>query len=70
MPFEAGLSRGWYKKGKAAGRGGRFSDMYDAWHWVKGKPTDAILVDFAGTGSMTLTAHLEGVKRSKLRVAA
>lgn len=38
MPFESGLSRSWYNKGKAAGRGGRSSDMYAAWHSAKGKP--------------------------------
>jgi hypothetical protein len=42
------------------------------WHIVAGEQVflDAILVDFTGTGSMYLTAHLEGVKRSKLRLAA
>lgn len=37
------------------------------WHIVAGEQVflDAILVDFAGAGSMTLTTHLEGVKRMR-----
>ena len=38
MPFESGLSRSWYNKGKASARSGRHADMYAAWHGVKGKP--------------------------------
>lgn len=38
MPFEAGLSRPWFRKGVAAGRSGRWADMYAAWHSAKGKP--------------------------------
>jgi hypothetical protein len=42
------------------------------WHIDAGDQVyvDAILVDFAGTGSMTLSVHMEGVKRAALRVAA
>lgn len=38
-PLEPGLSPTWYRKGQAAGRNTKWKDMYDAWHWVKGKPT-------------------------------
>ena len=36
-PFEAGLSRAWYNKGKKAGHSRRYSDMYDAWAVAKKK---------------------------------
>lgn len=38
-PFEAGLSRSWYRKGQKAGRSGKYGDMYDAWHAQKAKPS-------------------------------
>lgn len=37
MPFEAGLSRVWYRKGKTAGRSSRYSDMYEAWSYASKK---------------------------------
>jgi len=39
MPFEAGLSRTWYNKGKKKAATGKYADMYDAWHSASGKPT-------------------------------
>ncbi len=38
MPYEAGLSRPWYVKGRVAAHSGKYTDMYSAWHSAKSKP--------------------------------
>jgi len=38
-PFEAGLNRKWYLRGRVAGKSQKFADMVVAWQKSKGKPT-------------------------------